>query len=73
MSVSTIGEYAGHGIGSRVAAFFSGIYASMIRAREAQGRRYVAQHLSRFDDRTLERAGFKCENLMNRPRDLAIF
>ena len=76
MSVSTINEHVEIGIGARIATYFSNLYAAVIRGREAQGRRYVALHLSQFDDRTLESAGFNRDELtelMKRPRDLAAF
>jgi hypothetical protein len=73
MSVSTMNEYTGMGLWSRIGAFFSRVFAAIIRGREAQGRRYVALHLSQFDDRTLENAGIKREDILQRPRDLAAF
>ncbi len=73
MSVSTMNDYAKTGLWSRIGAFFSRVFAAIIRGREAQGRRYVALHISKFDDRTLENAGIKREDILQRPRDLASF
>ncbi len=73
MSVSTMNDYTKTGLWTRAGEFFSQIFAAIIRGREAQGRRYVALHLSKFDDRTLENAGIKRDDIMQRPRDLAAF
>ncbi|MBL4756844.1 MAG: hypothetical protein JKY32_04140 [Rhizobiales bacterium] len=73
MSVTTYSQDNYAGLGSRIGSALKRAFAAMIRAREAQAHRYIAQHLSVFDDRTIEGAGFTRDQLMKRPRDLASF
>lgn len=73
MAATTYSSDHETGISARVSTFFHDLFDHMMTARQNQADRYIARHLSTFDDRTLANAGIKRANIYRRPRDLASF
>ena len=67
MAVTTYTDQHGSGFLSRLGAWFSKVFQSILASREAEAGRYVATTLRMADDETLTRLGLTREEVNSRP------